>query len=227
MSHPYHGNKSAGDLFFESWRKKFDLLPGFRAWHSMQPELAFGRHQGPAPSNCARAGVLILFFLKQAEPYFAILQRAEGFGLYPGHMGLPGGMTRADETPREAAFREAEEELGLPRLDMNYLGKLTPVYLFGGNIEVLPFAAYLQTSPEWRLDEREVRALFEVPLALLVDNGSKGLTERTLHGVSFRAPCWNIGASPVWGGTALILAELAAVLADRQGDYSTAEGYRR
>ena len=186
--------------------------PGCKAWRAMQPELAYGRHQGPVPASAAMAGVVLLLTERPEGLSFALLRRASGNGPYAGQMGLPGGMGRPGETAQQAACREAEEELGVSRGDFALLGNLTPLFLFGGNVQVFPFVAFLRGPSAWTPDSREVEKVYDVPVHFLHQKDARGQTTRTLAGISFRAPCWRIQGEEVWGATALILAEFAALL---------------
>lgn len=57
------------------------------------------------------SGLLLKFTPSDGEPCYLLQQRSSTVD-YPGTWGIPGGAIRTGESPRMAALREAEEEIG-------------------------------------------------------------------------------------------------------------------
>jgi hypothetical protein len=57
-------------------------------------------------------------------------------------------------------------------------------------------------------DAREVAAIVEVSLDLLLDPATRVEEEWELHGLRMRVPFFRVGGYQVWGATAMMLSEL-------------------
>ncbi|HOX47801.1 MAG TPA: CoA pyrophosphatase [Spirochaetia bacterium] len=214
-------------------------LPGRSAQDLMLPAYRLGLPEEPEGRDGWRqAAVLVLLYpgggppagagsspgagrLAAADPLagagpllFPLIERSTEVGRHRGEVGLPGGALEADETGEEAAFREAREELGLeaeaarPAL----LGALSPLRVPPSGYEVRPYVALLPRRPAFRPEPAEVAELFEAPLSRLLEPEARGEEERLFGGRPFLVPFFGLGGRKVWGATAMILAELSAVL---------------
>jgi 8-oxo-dGTP pyrophosphatase MutT (NUDIX family) len=188
-------------------------LPGRRAQRIMEPELGFGRHFGPARPDARPAAVVALLHRRGRQWQLPLMLRGESLPHHAGQIGLPGGAVDPDETTEDAAMRELEEELGVDRFAGLLLGQLSPVYLFGTNFLISPWVAAVRDEVHFQPNAAEVELVLEVPAAHLLDETNRGrhIEQRGL--VRLEAPHFVWGDHRIWGGTALILAELAAVLA--------------
>ena len=94
---------------------------------------------------------------------------------HAGEISFPGGrQDRPDEDLRETALREAEEEIGLRRSDVELLGALPPVGTFVTGYRVFPFVGSIEPGYEWTPQETEVERVLELSLPDLV----RGLREQ-------------------------------------------------
>ena len=94
------------------------------------------------------------------------------------------------------------------------LGQLSPIYLFRSNFLIQPWLAACHGEPRWRPNEAEVAELIQLPLAALCDTANRRKIERGPGPLVLRAPAFVWRGHEIWGATALILAELAAVAAE-------------
>lgn len=187
-------------------------LPGWAAQVHYQPELSFGRHLGPAPSQARKAAVLILLYPFQEQWHVPLILRTAHMPDHAGQVSFPGGMIEPGESSREAALREFSEELGAPADGVEVLGQLSPLYLFASNFEIMPWVGAVVAAPRWNPNDREVERLLQVPLAHLADSMNTGRLERAQRGLSFFAPCYCWQSERIWGATSMILAELLSSL---------------
>lgn len=189
-------------------------LPGPVAMRPWAPQLAYGRQYGPAPRAARQAAVAMLLYPRAGEWYLPLTLRPATLANHASQVSLPGGSLDAGETHYQAAARELEEELGIPRDVPQLLGTLTPTYVFISNFYVVPCVAIVRERPPLRPSPGEVEAVLELPLHALPSEAVRETMWIERRGLRFRAPCWQVGGQRVWGASAQILAEFAAVLED-------------
>jgi 8-oxo-dGTP pyrophosphatase MutT (NUDIX family) len=187
-------------------------LPGRQAQRSMGHRLAYGRHFGPVPDDARRAAVLVALHRLPGGWSIPATLRPETMKSHAGQVSLPGGLIESDETVAQTALREFEEELGVPAQDFSVVGQLSSVYVFVSGFEVTPVVAVSPLPLEYRPNPHEVAAVVELPLHELCNESRRGrhLIERL--GLKFSVPHFAVAGQKVWGATALILAEFAALL---------------
>lgn len=180
-----------------------------RGW---SPKLAYGRHFVPPPCDARHAAVAVLLYPHLDDWHLALTLRPKHLSAHAGQVSLPGGSLDADETPEEGALRELEEELGVPRAQPWPLGRLSPFYIFSSNFHVTPCVYWLPQRAEFQPSPDEVAAVIEWPLSVLTSPEAcrDMLIER--RGLRTHARCWEHNGVRVWGASALLLAELAALL---------------
>lgn len=187
-------------------------LPGAAAHRHFAPELAYGRHAGPAAFDARKAAVLVLVYLYEGEWFIPTMVRAVGMKQHAGQIALPGGTIDAGETSQETALREFEEELGASRNEIDVLGPLTPIYVFNSNFYVSPFLGISATRPSFQPSADEVAELIEIPLAALMAKENHGNHQIRRRGLTFRTPHIQIGQHRIWGATCMILSEVMAIM---------------
>ena len=126
---------------------------------------------------------------------------------HAGEISFPGGRRdAADESLRDTALREAEEEIGLAPQEVRLLGELSSVSTFATGYVIHPFVGEIATGLAWRPAAAEVDAVLELPLSALRSGRSKVRLER--RGISFQTDAYTVGEHMIWGATARILGEL-------------------
>jgi 8-oxo-dGTP pyrophosphatase MutT (NUDIX family) len=187
-------------------------LPGRAAQSLFEPELSFGRHYAPPPTDARTAAVIALLFRRQGKWYLPLTVRPETMADHAGQVSLPGGMIEPDENAEQAALRELDEELGVQQDGVEIIGRLSPLYLFVSHFSVEPCVGLLHAAADFHPSPTEVAQLLEVPLGHLLDEGNRGGHQRDFHGLGFHAPHIRFQNHVIWGATAMILGELIAVL---------------
>jgi 8-oxo-dGTP pyrophosphatase MutT (NUDIX family) len=177
----------------------------------MSPELSYGRHNGPAPSNARSAAVMLLLFQRDGRWHLPLTERPASLAHHGGQVCLPGGAIEPGETSAEAAIRELREELGSDAA-LEIVGRLSDCYVFASNFVVTPWLAATRLTPVWQPDAREVERVVEMPLTTLLDPASIGCTTIRRGPLAFRAPCYHIDDACIWGATSVILNELGDLL---------------
>jgi 8-oxo-dGTP pyrophosphatase MutT (NUDIX family) len=189
-------------------------LPGAAAQRTMQPELSFGRHAGPAKPDARPAAVVVLLHQVDNQWFVPLMLRPKSLSHHAGQISLPGGVIEAGESSEEAALRELEEELGIDRFRSLLLGQLSPLYLFGTNFLITPWVAVVRGEVEFCPNRSEVEEFLQVPLSHLLSPTSRGEHVQQRGTLRFMAPHFSWREHRIWGATSMILAELVDVLRD-------------
>jgi 8-oxo-dGTP pyrophosphatase MutT (NUDIX family) len=88
------------------------------------------------------AAVLVPVFRDERDELRLVVVVRGEFGLHGGQLGLPGGKhERGDASLLETALRETEEEVGIPRTDIEVIAELEPVDTRTTRFRVGPYLA--------------------------------------------------------------------------------------
>ena len=181
-------------------RTDFDLNPEIRARQ-------LGDHlEKPAAVLCGlrqRAGTL----------HVVLTQRSAHLKQHAGQVAFPGGkIDVSDPSPLDAALREAEEEIGLPRADVEVIGALDPYFTSTG-FRVTPFVGLVHNEWQPVPEPGEVEEVFEPPLDFLMDpaNRQQHHHDRLGYRRYYYAMPWQ--GRYIWGATAGMLKGLSDRLA--------------
>ena len=159
-----------------------------------------------APGN-TDAAVLVPLFPRGDELHAVFTKRRDDLRRHAGEISFPGGRQDfPDEDLRITALREAEEEIGLPRDDVELIGALPPTGTFVTGYRIHPFVGSIQEGYEWKAQPNEVEVVLELSLPDLV----RGFKMRRLirKGVPIKTPTYCVGDNLVWGATARIVQHL-------------------
>lgn len=186
-------------------------LPGRRAQRRMAPDLSYGRHSDPPAWNARRAAVMALLYPRAGVWHLLLTVRPPHLQDHAGQVCLPGGAIHADETIETAALRELQEEVGVPPEQVQLVGRLSPINLYVSNFSVTPCVAVTPQAPDFQPSPEEVAELIELPMASLNDPSIRGHDRIPGRAAPFSAPYYAFHAHRIWGATAMMLSELAAV----------------
>jgi 8-oxo-dGTP pyrophosphatase MutT (NUDIX family) len=153
------------------------------------------------------AATLLLMYPHNDQLHFVLTKRPDSLRTHAGQISLPGGRKEPGETFLEAALRETCEELGVCDA-IDILGPLTSLYIPPSDFQVQPFVGHCTQRPAWQIDPREVEALIEAPLAILLDDARKHEGTAEYQGVPFTYHWYEVEGYRVWGATAIMLSEL-------------------
>jgi 8-oxo-dGTP pyrophosphatase MutT (NUDIX family) len=202
-----------------------ELPPGLEAQLRMAPRPRRQPAPGVDPNHPLPAAVLVLLFpasgddpnCEEGEPCLLLTRRSDRVAAHRGQVCLPGGALDGGESAAAAALREAEEEVGLPRGAATLHGRLTPVFIPVSGFRIEPFVATVRRRPQWRAAQDEVEELLEWPIRELLDPTLRGERLRDRDGSPYVTPFFAVAGHEVWGATAMVLAELEALLRDVGG----------
>jgi 8-oxo-dGTP pyrophosphatase MutT (NUDIX family) len=155
-----------------------------------------------------RAAVLVPIVKREPQASLLLTQRNTGLSSHAGQVAFPGGkFDRDDRDATACALRETFEETGLAPGFVRPIGYLDP-YQTRTGFRVIPVVALVDTGFALSPAPDEVDAIFEVPLAFLMDPRHHRRETRTWQGSErhFYAMPW--GERYIWGATAGMIRNL-------------------
>jgi len=163
------------------------------------------------------AAVLLLVVNHPLDPTVVFTQRTPDLADHAGQISFPGGRTHPEDgTPERTALREAEEEIGIAPREVQVLGRL-PEYRTGTGFKVTPIVGWAEPPLDYRPDPHEVEAVFEVPLAFLLDPSNHRYESAFFKGVMRKYWALPYGERFIWGATAAMLVMFHRVVGSDRG----------
>jgi 8-oxo-dGTP pyrophosphatase MutT (NUDIX family) len=173
----------------------------------------FADYVPPPPPPLAPGGraaaVLLPLFEEDGDVRLVLTRRPETMPSHRGEIAFPGGKVEPgiDGDARDAALREAEEEIGLRRELVDVVATLPTLATVVGQFSITPFVGLVDGRPVVTADSREVDRVFDVALSELLSDGvfheerwsfGEGFGERSMQ-------FYELEDETVWGATARIL----------------------
>jgi len=174
----------------------------------------------PRPDSIAAAVLLVIFGAspdEHADAHLVLTKRPDTMPSHQGQIAFPGGKIdpAVDASPRDAALREAREEIGLSPSAVDVIAELPTVGTAVGQFVMTPFVGITAPTPLLVPDPYEVVRVFDVSLGeLLRDDayrselwrwGNAGEDEREMY-------FFDLEDETIWGATARILVDFLAFL---------------
>lgn len=187
-------------------------LPGAAAHALMAPRPRRNWPPGFSIERIRHAAGLLLLFPVNDEPYIILTVRAQTLDRHGGQVSLPGGVIEPGETYDEAAFREAQEEIGLPIGGATRLGILSPIDIPVSGFRLHPVVASTAMLPQLQPADGEVARIVESRLADLMDPARIEWRTMARETGPLEFPAFLTEGVEIWGATAMVLAELLTLL---------------
>lgn len=158
------------------------------------------------------AGVLLPLV---AGDRLVLTRRTEHLSRHPGEISFPGGLAHDEDADLAAtALRETQEELGLPRDEVEVLGALAPVHTFVSAILIVPFVGVVSGNPVFAPSEAEIAEVLAYPLDEI--SAVETTVEWPRDGHVYRGFAYPMrDGNTIWGATATILHQLVDLLGGR------------
>src|SRR3954454_12363093 len=153
------------------------------------------------------AAVLVPLYVDGGDLHAVFTKRRDDLRRHAGEISFPGGRPDFEaEELRVTALREAEEEIGLPREDVDSVGPRPPPGTFVTNYRIPPFVGMIEPGKKWEIEPREVDVVLELSLPDLI----RGFEMQRLlrKGVPIETPTYTVNGTLVWGAPARIVQHL-------------------
>lgn len=157
------------------------------------------------------AAVLVPVILGEL-PSILLTKRNAHLNRHGGQVSFPGGrIDPHDDGPEAAALREAAEEIALDPARVEVLGRLAD-YVTGTGYRITPVLGLLPAGLVFQPEPREVEAVFELPISVLLDPDAPRRQKQNVRGRWREYWVWPHPDHYIWGATAAILVHLAQKL---------------
>ena len=153
-----------------------------------------------------QAAVLVPLYEEGGRLHAVFTKRPADMRRHAGEISFPGGRRDEDEELRDTALREAEEEIGLPRDQVQVVGALPPTGTIVTNYAVYPFVGLTASGNAFRPNPVEVDEVVELSLPDLMEGFERKRLIR--RGVPIKTDTYTVGGHLIWGATARILGAL-------------------
>jgi 8-oxo-dGTP pyrophosphatase MutT (NUDIX family) len=172
--------------------------------------------QTPHPATGLIPAAVLVGIVAGPAPGILLTKRTAHLRAHSGQVSFPGGrIDPEDSGPEEAALREAYEEIGLDPENVEILGRL-PDFATGTGYRITPILALLKPGFAVQASPSEVEAIFQLPLAVLLDPEAPTRRAVSFAGKPREFWVWPHPDHEIWGATAAILHDLATRLRTTQ-----------
>ena len=168
-------------------------------------------------SESLHAAVLIPLFNENGEHKILFTKRSTQVKTHKGQISFPGGVVEeTDQTLLETALREAHEEIGLLKEDVEILGQADDATTVVSNFIVHPFVGVIPYPYDFRIWPEEVDRIIEVPLRVFLEDDPRyRQNSAEFEGVIYSGSAFRYKGDVIWGATARILENLMGILKGR------------
>lgn len=185
------------------------LRAALHAPHDEGPVLLTEDVRDIADRGAPMPAAVLVAVTDRAEPGLILTRRTDTLRRHAGQVAFPGGrIDPEDDGPIAAALREAHEEIGL-RPDAVELVGPADLYRTITGFEVQPVVGVIPPDLVFRPEPGEVAAVFEAPLAFVLDPANQLQVNVEWQGRDrhYYEIMW--GEHRIWGATAAMLVNLS------------------
>jgi 8-oxo-dGTP pyrophosphatase MutT (NUDIX family) len=165
------------------------------------------RHEPAAVTGQDREAAVVVPVVDGPDPRLLFTKRSEHLSDHPGQMSFPGGGREPeDDGPHETALREAHEEIGLEREEVDRVGRLDDIRTVT-RYSVRPYVARVPDRTYEPCDG-EVAEIAVLSLSALTDLDNYDSERRDHpHYGETRLHFFRVEGYTVWGATARLLVQ--------------------
>lgn len=180
----------------------------FRAFKDeVRRRLEAREHRDIPESDLRHAAVMMLLMDREGEPHVLLTLRTDRVSSHKGQVAFPGGAVDPDDADHlEAALRETEEEVGIPRDLVEYIGRFDD-YISIAGFHVFCHVGAVEYPYPCRVNEDEIESCFTAPLSLFSEEQCERIELYNYRGDDYRVFFYRHEGYEIWGLTARILTD--------------------
>ncbi len=165
-------------------------------------------HDPIANGEAVREAAVLVAITDRPEPGVLLTERRHDLRVHGGQIAFPGGRIDDGETARQAALREAWEEIALDPAVVRIVGQADHFLTVTG-YGVTPVVGIVPPDVALKANPHEVANWFEAPLAFLLDPANQ--QRKTAHFRGRERSYFEISwkGRQVWGATAAMIVNLS------------------
>ncbi len=158
-----------------------------------------------------RAAVLLPLIPAAGDWQILLTRRNSDLPHHRGQIALPGGSVEDGETCAQTALREAQEEIGLPPVEVEVLGCHDDIWTPSGFI-ISPVVGVIKGTEGLKPNPAEVARMFTAPLSFFADETAVQRQSLTHEGIEREVYFYQYDGETIWGATALMIRNFLALL---------------
>jgi len=163
------------------------------------------------------AGVLVPIIEEVGILSVLLTKRTDMVEHHKGQISFPGGsVDEEDGSVKETALREAQEEIGLQRKDVEILGRLDDTLTLISSFIVHPFVGFVPYPYNFSINRTEVERLINVPLSVF-NTKSSGPERNSVEfeGMTYQSQSYSYNGDLIWGATARIMQNFMNIIGNK------------
>lgn len=203
-------------------RPEFDSARWIEGLRSLAERHPVQFPQELVPPHFKHSAVLIVFWPEDGSLRVLLTRRSSRMSRHAGEIAFPGGLLEEGETPKEAALREAQEEVGLDPGTIEVVGRLDDAWSGAGS-HMVPFVALAERRPSLVPSPAEVDEILTPDVRELLRPEARSWDVVERQEVQYRNDVIEFDGGSTYGLTTDILLE---TLEHAQGEPSV-RGYIR
>jgi 8-oxo-dGTP pyrophosphatase MutT (NUDIX family) len=170
-----------------------------------------------AKSRYLHSSVLIPILKKNGRDSVLFTRRTNKVEHHKGQISFPGGaVDREDGSFEETALREAYEEIGLLREDVEILGQIDDELAVVSNFIMHPFVARVPYPYNFQINANEVDSIIIIPFHVFLDKASIYKKDFiVVEGFPYHGASYEYEGNIVWGATARIMERFIGIIEDK------------
>ena len=165
-------------------------------------------------SRYVHSSVLIPLFSKDGQYNVLFTKRTSRVEHHKGQISFPGGaVDKEDVSLEETAYREAHEEIGLLKKDVEMLGRIDDELAVVSSFIIHPFVGIVPWPYDFKISDQEVDSLIFIPLYVFMDKTAGHKKDFVVvEGLPYHGTNYQYNGNIVWGATARIMENFISLI---------------